>query len=107
LWHKPGFTAVGIVVLSLGLGANATIFSVELPDVLVGVEFALSLMLLIGAGLLSRSFIQLLNARPGFRTIPALTSDQNRQQDRFAFLAPKSSGSEGVLMEVQIHSFAA
>ncbi len=42
-------------------------------DVLVGVEVALSVMLLIAAGLLLHSFAELQNVRPGFRTEHTVT----------------------------------
>lgn len=45
----------------------------RLRDVLVGVEVALSLILLIGAGLLLRSFAEIQNVRPGFRTEHTIT----------------------------------
>ena len=45
----------------------------RLHDVLVVAEFALALVLLVGAGLLTKSFLQLTNPRPGFRTGDLLT----------------------------------
>jgi putative ABC transport system permease protein len=45
----------------------------RIHDALVVVEFALALVLLVGAGLLTRSFLQLMSPRPGFDTTNLLT----------------------------------
>lgn len=49
----------------------------RLRDVLVAAEVALSLILLIGAGLLLRSFAEIQNVRPGFRTEHTVTMAVN------------------------------
>jgi predicted permease len=55
-------------------GAGSGMRQVRFRNALVVAEFALSLVLLIGAGLLLRSFFQLLNVNPGFDPHNALVA---------------------------------
>ena len=56
------------VLQESGRGSTATRRARRLSDVMVGTEIALALMLLVGAGLLIRSFVNLTSVNPGFRT---------------------------------------
>jgi putative ABC transport system permease protein len=47
----------------------------RLRDALVVVQLAMSVMLLVGAGLLARSFLRLLDQQPGFRTTRIVTME--------------------------------
>ena len=58
-------------------GRQSTVGSHRLRSVLVVCEIALSLVLLIGAGLMCRSFIALLNTPPGFNPEGVLTMNLN------------------------------
>ena len=51
-----------------GRGSTVTRRARRLSDIMVGAEVALALMLLVGAGLLIRSFVNLTSVNPGFRT---------------------------------------
>ncbi len=51
-----------------GRGASASRSARRLSDAMVAAEVALALMLLVGAGLLIRSFVQLTSVDPGYRT---------------------------------------
>jgi putative ABC transport system permease protein len=76
-----------------GRGQSANAFSHRLRSLLVVSQVALTLVLLIGAGLLARSFIQLLRVDPGFHPESAVAMDislasakndqQNQQLARF------------------------
>jgi len=51
-----------------GRGASSSRSARRLSDAMVAAEVALALMLLVGAGLLIRSFVQLTSVDPGYRT---------------------------------------
>jgi len=57
-----------------GRGATSSVYHVRMRSVLVVGEVALACMLLIGAGLLLRSFARLLRVDPGFRAQHVLTA---------------------------------
>ncbi|MCI0445782.1 ABC transporter permease [bacterium] len=57
--------------------------SSKIRSLLVVSEVALALMLLIGAGLLMKSFIQLINVNPGFQTQNVLTMQFNLPDTRY------------------------
>jgi putative ABC transport system permease protein len=56
-------------------GAIGSRRSRRLPDAMVGAEVALALVLVIGAGLLIRSFVRLTSVDPGFRTSGVVATD--------------------------------
>ena len=62
---RPNLTDV---LQESGRGATASRRARRLADVMVASEVALALMLLVGAGLLIRSFVNLTSVNPGFRT---------------------------------------
>ena len=64
--------------------------------VLVGVEMALAVMLLVGAGLLMRSFVRLVQTDPGFRTEHILTFNLSLPDARY----PKPEQSEQFFKEL-------
>jgi putative ABC transport system permease protein len=62
---RPNLTDV---LQEAGRGATTSRRARRLADVMVASEVALALMLLVGAGLLIRSFVNLASVNPGFRT---------------------------------------
>ncbi len=73
----------------------------RLRGALVVAEVALSLVLLIGAGLLIRSFIRLQNVDPGFNTDRLLTMGVVMSQDKARDLATVSNFYQQVIERVQ------
>ena len=71
---------------SVGAGLGGTSGG-NLRNVLVVAEIALSLVLLVGAGLLVRSFIRLLNTQPGYDASNLLTFQISLPDSRY----PKQS----------------
>ena len=68
-----------------------------LRRVLIGAEVALALMLLAGAGVLIRSFAQLVGERPGFDTHGALVADLALPSSRYADGASRQGFYDGLL----------
>ena len=66
-WHVGGTDLQG-ALKDGGRGSSDGGTRMTFRRILVGTEFALSVLLVIGAGLLVRSFGELLNVDPGFRT---------------------------------------
>ena len=88
LLKNPAFTAVAALTLALGKGQSVRPqtagFSVR--DAFAVAQVALSMVLLIGAGLCLRSFAALVNSNPGFSTENLLVAQLDFQN------VPESSG---------------
>jgi putative ABC transport system permease protein len=70
-----------------GVRQTGTSAHSRVQNVLVSAEIALSVVLLIGTGLLLRSFVALSEVHPGFRADNALTFELSPSQQRFPGLA--------------------
>lgn len=68
---------------------------------IVGAEVALSVMLLVGAGLILRSFAQLLSVNPGFRMENVMTIEMRLPAGRYAVPASREGFYQRVLAEVK------
>jgi putative ABC transport system permease protein len=76
--------SLGLAVREGGRGTSAGTRTNRLRDAFTVAELALSLMLLIGAGLLVRSFARLTAVEPGFRTDHVLTMNVSLPGARYA-----------------------
>lgn len=83
---RPNLTAV---LQESGRGATASRRARRLADVMVASEVALALMLLVGAGLLIRSFVNLTSVNPGFRTSRVVSMQIVLPETRYAGSASK------------------
>lgn len=70
-------------------GASDSLTTRRLSNVMVAAEVALALMLLVGAGLLIRSFIQLTSVDPGYRTSGIVAAHVVLPASRYAPAAAK------------------
>ena len=83
-----------------GRGASASRTRTRLKDLLVVGQVALSLLLLIGAGLLMRSFLRLLQADPGFEPANLLTMNISLSTQRYAKPDQQTAFFDDVLQRV-------
>ena len=83
-----------------GRGASAGRARTRLKDLLVVGQVALSLLLLIGAGLLMRSFVRLLQADPGFEPHNLLTMNISLSSARYAKPDQQTAFFDDVLRRV-------
>ncbi len=83
-----------------GRGASAGRARTQLKDLLVVGQVALSLLLLIGAGLLMRSFVRLLQADPGFAPHNLLTMNISLSTQRYAKPDQQTAFFDDVLRRV-------
>jgi len=83
---RPNLTDV---LQETGRGLTASRRSRRLSDVMVAAEVALALMLLVGAGLLIRSFVNLTSVSPGFRTSGVVSFEIVLPETRYANGASK------------------
>jgi putative ABC transport system permease protein len=77
------------VMQETGRGMTASRRSRRLSDVMVAAEVALALVLLVGAGLLVRSFVNLTSVSPGFRTSRVVSLEIVLPDTRYANGASK------------------
>ncbi len=80
-----------------GAGRDASRATGSLPTRFVTVELALALMLLVGAGLLVRSFAGLMSIQPGFRTARVLTVEVYPGLERY----PKAAQVTAIFERIQ------
>jgi putative ABC transport system permease protein len=83
---RPNLTDV---IQESGRGATMSRRARRLADVMVASEVALALMLLVGAGLLIRSFVNLASVNPGFRTDRVVSMEIVLPETRYASGASK------------------
>ncbi len=77
---KPNLTEV---LKDGARGATSSLRNNRIRSILVTTEIALSLLLLVGAGLMLRSFIRLQQVDPGFRTDNILTLNLSLSESRY------------------------
>jgi len=88
-----------------GRGGTDGIAAGRLRGALVAAQVALTLVLLVGAGLLSRSFVQLITLDPGYRTTGALALDvtlprSDAPGDDPLFMSPPNPAGAAALEEM-------
>jgi predicted permease len=82
-----------------GRGAAGSRSSQRLGRVLVAVQFATTLVLLVGAGLLGRSLLSVLSVDPGFRTEQIMTMDLSLPYSEDAAAKTRLAGFYGSALE--------
>ena len=85
-----------------GRGASASTSARRLSDALVAAEVALALMLLVGAGLLIRSFAQLTAVDPGYRTSGIVAAHIVLPASRYAPSAAKKQFFDDLVGRVRV-----
>jgi putative ABC transport system permease protein len=84
-----------------GRGASASRSARRLSDAMVAAEVALALMLLVGAGLLIRSFAQLTSVNPGYRTTGIVAAHVVLPASRYAPSAAKKQFFDDLVARVR------
>ena len=93
--------ALGEVLKEGGRGNSAGLRHGRLRNLLVIAEMAMSLVLLIGAGLLARSFMRLLEVQPGFRADHLVTMFMNFAGPKYALPGSSSQFEEQLIQRVE------
>jgi putative ABC transport system permease protein len=83
-----------------GRASTAGPFSNVLPKLLVSAEFALALVLLVGAGLLIKGFSRLRAVNPGFNPANVITMHLQLPATRYAEIAPQTAFRRELLARV-------
>jgi len=92
-------TAVG--VLNTARGSSMSARARRATSTLVVAEVALAIVLLVGAGLILRSFASLLAVDPGFRTANVLTMDLRLPGNRYADRAARDGFYQRAVAEIR------
>ncbi len=85
-----------------GRGASASRSARRLSDAMVAAEVALALMLLVGAGLLIRSFVQLTSVDPGYRTSGIVAAHIVLPASRYGPSATKKQFFDDLVSRVKV-----
>ncbi|MBK9240750.1 MAG: ABC transporter permease [Acidobacteria bacterium] len=85
-----------------GRGASASRSARRLSDAMVAAEVALALMLLVGAGLLIRSFVQLTSVDPGYRTSGIVAAHIVLPASRYGPSASKKQFFDDLVSRVKV-----
>ncbi len=101
--------APGVHVSKLGLGdslkeggrSSGGFVLQQFRNVLIAAQLALAVVLLIGAGLLFRSFMSLQSVNPGFAAEGLLTMDLNLPVDPYREISRRTLFFQGVLEKIQ------
>jgi predicted permease len=101
----PAWTAARVSIHDTLKGSSqshsAAHGSTRLRQILLTTELSVSLVLLIGAGLLSRSFLKIARTELGFPTDHLLTLRMNLTNSRYASAESQSAFYDGVLERIQ------
>ena len=90
------------VLQETGRGSTGGRRSRHLSDVMIAAEVALALMLLVGAGLLIRTFVNLTSVSPGFRTSQLVSMEIVLPQTRYESGASKKQFYSNLLDRVRV-----
>ncbi len=85
-----------------GRGASTSRSARRLSDAMVAAEVALALMLLVGAGLLIRSFVQLTSVDPGYRTSGIVAAHIVLPASRYGPSATKKQFFDDLVSRVKV-----